>query len=386
MSGGTEMELVHRGSVKNIFSADLNPNSSTTKTRHLFFQFSDRYSIFDWGEMPDLITHKGKVLAVMADRFFQLLSNPKTWQELKAYYPNLLDLFDSQLYKRFCLEGMPHHCLGLDDQNRLKVQAVDILKPQALNTDAGLDWNYQIYQTAPKNALVPLEVVFRFGVPRGSSLLKRTGNADYLKSLGLVNPPSEGDVFERPVIEYSTKLEPTDRYLAYTEAKKIAGLNEKEWDELHTQVSLCALMLKTLFSKMQIELLDGKFEFAFTENRQFMMVDSIGPDELRLTFQGVQLSKENLRQFYREGLWAKNCEEAKLLAKKRGEADWKKICTQELNSHPLALESGQVELISQMYQTLLNEVLKLNQETPLFPQAPSLAEWLKSWQSELQRL
>lgn len=386
MSGGTEMELVHRGSVKNIFSETLNLESNDSKVKNLYFQFSDRYSIFDWGEMPDLIKHKGQVLAVMADRFFQLLSNPKTWQELKVNYPNLLDLFDTELYKHFCLEGMPHHCLGLDDQYRLKVQAVDILKPQAINTDAGLDWNYQIYQTAPKNALVPLEVVFRFGVPRGSSLLKRTGNADYLKSLGLVNPPSEGDVFERPVIEYSTKLEPTDRYLAYTEAKKIAGLNEKEWGELHTQVSLCALMLKTLFSKMQIELLDGKFEFAFTETRQFMMVDSIGPDELRLTFQGVQLSKENLRQFYRESSWAKNCEEAKASAKKRGEADWKKLCREELNSTPATLKSGQVEVISQMYQTLLNAVLKLNQEVPLFPQAPSLSEWLKSWQTEIQRL
>ena len=26
------------------------------------FEFSDRFSVFDWGEMPDHITHKGRAL------------------------------------------------------------------------------------------------------------------------------------------------------------------------------------------------------------------------------------------------------------------------------------------------------------------------------------
>ena len=30
------------------------------------FHFSDRYSVFDWGEMPDNIKNKGAALAMMA--------------------------------------------------------------------------------------------------------------------------------------------------------------------------------------------------------------------------------------------------------------------------------------------------------------------------------
>jgi len=36
------------------------------------FVFSDRYSVFDWGEMPDLIGYKGQALAVMGAYFFEL--------------------------------------------------------------------------------------------------------------------------------------------------------------------------------------------------------------------------------------------------------------------------------------------------------------------------
>jgi len=37
------------------------------------FYFSDRYSVFDWGEMPDLITNKGKALAMIGAYFFEKL-------------------------------------------------------------------------------------------------------------------------------------------------------------------------------------------------------------------------------------------------------------------------------------------------------------------------
>ena len=39
--------------------------------------------------------------------------------------------------------------------------------------------------------------------------------------------------------------------------------------------------------------------------RHFVLVDSIGPDELRLTFKGTQLSKQNLRNSYKNSNWKK---------------------------------------------------------------------------------
>ena len=56
-------KLKYRGSVKDIYGPD--------EDGALFFRFSDRYSIFDWGEMPDQLTNKGKSLAHTAFLFFK---------------------------------------------------------------------------------------------------------------------------------------------------------------------------------------------------------------------------------------------------------------------------------------------------------------------------
>ena len=37
------------------------------------FYYSDRYSVFDWGEMPDLISGKGKALCMIGAYFFEKL-------------------------------------------------------------------------------------------------------------------------------------------------------------------------------------------------------------------------------------------------------------------------------------------------------------------------
>ena len=39
------------------------------------FHFSDRYSVFDYGEMPDMIENKGKALCMLSAYFFEILEN-----------------------------------------------------------------------------------------------------------------------------------------------------------------------------------------------------------------------------------------------------------------------------------------------------------------------
>ena len=38
-----------------------------------------KYSVFDWGEMPDHIPQKGSCLAIMAYMFFDALSDRQQW-------------------------------------------------------------------------------------------------------------------------------------------------------------------------------------------------------------------------------------------------------------------------------------------------------------------
>ncbi len=342
-------ELIHKGSVKDIYTGG--------NTEELLFLFSNRYSVFDWGEMPDQMPGKGIALASMGDLFFSLLGTPSTWQNWKVGIG--LTHEEELILKELRHGGVDHHCLGLykKDPTGLMVKKVNIIPPSF----SGGKYNYKEYRNNPVNTLVPLEVVFRFGLPEGSSLLKRVGSIDYRRVLGLAEIPKAGDKFARPIIEYSTKLESTDRYLRYSEAQRIAGLNDFEFSKLHCLTSLIGLRLKDLFSEAGIDLWDGKFEFAYgpereAQKRGFILVDSIGPDELRLVRNDQKLSKEFLREFYRDSDWLSQMELAKDMAMERGLEDWKSILIDELKCKPLPLNDEYRSIANAMYPSLANHL------------------------------
>jgi phosphoribosylaminoimidazole-succinocarboxamide synthase len=345
--------MLYEGSVKNVRgAAGVSP---------YIFEFSDRYSIFDWGQMPDLLDGKGAALAWMSDFFFRFLGDAKNWQDWKA--PEAMAALPQM--KTLQETGMKHHALGLlSGQPRcLSVQPVDVLRPDSQNAMGKLVWDYSAYAAKPQNTLVPLEVIFRFGVPEGSSLLQRTGDAAYCRDIGLDTAPKSGDMFDLPVIEFSTKLETSDRYLSYAEAQEIAALEAAEFEALRDLTRLAALRLRDLFAGIGVTLWDGKLEFAFDlcgadGLRGFQLVDSIGPDELRLTLDGVHLSKEALRNVYRGGHWYAQIDIAKKLAASRGDKDWKRICTDELNAAPAPLPAD-VKKQAEMIYTGIARALSL---------------------------
>ena len=358
--------IVHQGSVKNIRRDERSPE--------LFFEYTDAYSVFDWGSMPDLLKGKGRGLAVMADAFFKILENPSSWATVR-----FADSLDAHILSKLQKRGLLHHGFGLVEGHPscYRVKAVDVLRPQPVQYDGKLSWDYSAYESRPTGALVPLEVIFRFGIPSGSSFLERAADDGYCESLGLKGKVNEGDVLEKPIIEYSSKLESSDRYMNYAEAKRNACLNEDEFERLHGLSVALAYKLKEVFEDSGIFLWDGKFEFGFVEvegERDFMLVDSIGPDELRLSYNGVQLSKQNLRNFYRGGTWHQAVSEAKKMAQERGVADWKSICIDELGEKPSRLDKGVLASVEMMYQSLTNELVSKHGGKVAFPQAWSLEQ------------
>lgn len=357
-------EVIYTGSVKNV--------RGQKGQDPYYFEFSDRYSVFDWGEMPDHLEHKGESLAMMAHILFAQLGQKETWSEWSC--PINLPLRNPfwQVLEKLREEGLPHHSLGLVNERGeklppgektrfLKVKSIVVDPPKAETSPQGtLSWNYSAYQEKRKNHLVPLEIIFRFGAPPGSSLKKRIHDAEYRKELGLDEIPREGEFFSRPVLEFSTKLEPSDRYVKYDEAKRLAGLSQKEFTELYNLALGVALRLKDLFADMGVELWDGKLEFAFQEGaageeeRSFMLVDAIGPDELRLLKDGLQLSKEILRQFYGRTPWYAGVEKAKVISQQKGREDWQRICREELSLEPQPLPREIKNLVEEVYMGLGN--------------------------------
>jgi phosphoribosylaminoimidazole-succinocarboxamide synthase len=80
-----------------------------------------------------------------------------------------------------------------------------------------------------------------------------------------------------------------------------------------------------------------------------MVVDVVGTlDECRFTYEGLHVSKEIARIYYRRTEWAKEVE----IAKKKGVKDWKGL----VKTKPPKLDPKLKTLISQMYMAAANEI------------------------------
>ena len=340
------LQFVYRGSVKDIYQDDNN---------QLYFNFSDRYSIYDWGEMPDHILEKGNALASMGHSFFKFLNKTNC----KHHFRDQVDL-DLEPTK---------------ESSIINVQKVNVLKP----TKDGEFYNYDIYQDKVTNSLVPLEVIFRLGLPEGSSFFKRANNPSYLKAIGVEDIPAQGEFFQRPIVEFSTKLEPMDRFLTYQEAQNISGLSDTEFQNLIQITQDLSLHLSELLTKMGLELWDGKFEFAFddiiNEQRTFKLVDTIGLDELRINKDRTHLSKEILRQYYQGSNWLNQMP----FYKKQYGDHWKKMMlTKGLRPEKLAPEFSR--LVSLMYTAFAKD-LKLAIDDK---EVVHIKSWKKEYDNYLQ--
>ena len=316
--------VLYQGSVKNV--------RGLASDASLVFEYSDRYSVFDWGEMPDQISGKGSALNLMGYAFFQYL--------------------EKQM-------GLKHHMLGLVGTgvtNACRVQNVKVVRPEKV----GSTYNYQPYKDRLTNALVPLEVIFRLGLAQGNSLSKRfKSNPELVKQFGLAAVPEEGAMLEKPLIDFSTKLEAGDRYLTYLEAKSISGMSETEFEKIIAKTTEIALCLKDFHQKMGLELWDGKVEFAFvqgdSQDRDFMLVDSIGIDELRLISEGKSLSKEFLREVYKDTQWYDALNAAKEEAVST-QGDFKEICKNKYQQIPPNLSNLNKQKAQDLYQSYCNSV------------------------------
>ncbi|MBC7427306.1 MAG: hypothetical protein H7336_01760 [Bacteriovorax sp.] len=351
--------VLYRGSVKNV--------RGIVSAENLLFEFSDRYSVFDWGEMPDQLEDKGKTLAIMGKSFFSYLGSGEYWKDLfsssilketfSADY--LASLADSELFKKYSKTGLNHHAVLKEaswNNAILEVKNIKILRPSFDHETYG----YEVYKNKPIDALVPLEVIFRLGLANGNSLSKRLGSdALKWKEFGFDFVPENGKLLKTPMIDFSTKLEKGDRYLDYSEAQSIAGLNDTEWNELKTMTHLIALNLFRFHHELGLELWDGKIEVGFIEgvngNRSFMLVDSIGIDELRLLYKGKSFSKEFLRETYKGSDWYKNLEAAKRDSLITG-GDFKALCMEKYRSIPDKLDPEIKKRAETVYKSYSNAV------------------------------
>ena len=296
------MKLLGKGSAKDIYQDPKAPG-------YIALDFSDRVSVFDYGALPDSIEMKGKSLKSAAESLFQLLEENGV---ATAYEPERSAKSDF-LYLKAAYDG------------------------KFFSDPCGLKF-------------LPVEVIFRWGVPEGSSLLKR-GNFRAFER------------FSEPMVEFTTKLEARDRLIDDAEMATLIG-SPLICEKLRATATQVAFLLNSHFKKIGLELWDGKIECAWDEAAErIVVVDSLGPDEFRANLPGlrrVSLSKEMLRQWLAQTNWSFDCQRMK---KEHGD-HWKNF----LGPVP-RLGNWRKQRISGMY-VAFSQALMAQEATPLW-------DWLK---------
>ncbi|MGD0494406.1 MAG: phosphoribosylaminoimidazolesuccinocarboxamide synthase [Candidatus Bathyarchaeia archaeon] len=322
------------------------------------FIFSDRYSVFDWGEMPDRIDGKGAALCLMGAYCFERLEE----EGIRTHYRGLI-AENGKVAKRKELKR---------PVNTMEIDLVNVYKPTAQVKDGKLRYDYRQYTASLKNYLIPLEIIYRNGLPEGSSVFKRLEQGQVtIEQLGLTRYPKPGEKLSKPIFDVSTKLEKKDRYLPWKEAQEIAGLTDEEVGEVKDLLLRVNRLITQVALKADLKNEDGKIELAFNPQRMLIVVDVVGTlDECRFTYEGLHVSKEIARQFYRKTSWFRDVEEAKKRAEAEGVENWKALCT----SNPPKLDPMLKRIIGEMYMAVSNEVT----ERRMFD-VPSLTETVKKY-------
>ncbi len=292
------------------------------------FVFSDRYSVFDYGEMPDKIDGKGSSLCIVSAYFFEMLER----EGIETHYKGLLQ------------KGKLKKLDEIDEPvNEMQVKLVRVLRPKKTKSS----YDYSIFNKEKTNYLIPLEVIYRNVLPEGSSVFRRLESGELSpEALGLKQMPVPGEILERPIIDFSTKLEDGDRYIPIDEAKEISGLGERI-DEVIEIVQKVNSIISDEVSKAGIVNEDGKIELALDDKGEIIIVDSVGTlDECRFRLDGIELSKEILRKHYRKTYWYKRLKVTK------GTENWRKV----LGSPPKLPEKLK-NTVSNMYKAYCNEII-----------------------------
>ena len=253
------MQHIMTGKVKEVYAIDDDT---------LEFAYTDHISVFD-KIIPSMIPHKGETLCRTAKYWFNLLTK----------------------------EGINNHFISEPSKDRMDVKRVQIIR------------DYSKIDGNTKNYLIPLEVICRYYA--AGSLLDR------LKS-GKVKPEDlgfepghevkKGEKLPKPFVECTTKLEATDMNLTNEEAKKMAGLTDAEYDNIVATTLKIDEIIAREAGKRNLIHCDGKKEYAFDKERKLMVIDTFGTlDEDRwwdaeeyAKGNIVELSKEFVRQYYRE--------------------------------------------------------------------------------------
>lgn len=218
--------------------------------------FTDRYSVFDYGVMPDLVPGKGRASCAMAVRSFEL----------------------------FDRAGIATHFV--------EQVADDAIRIRLLELDLTGTW-----PTGPAQ-LIPLQIVYRRELRPESSVHRRAA-AGALDPAAIPGTDPRTGRIEPAMVEFTSKFEETDRFLDSAGAARVGRVSPDDLAGLADQARRVCDAVDEHCGTAGLTLVDGKTEYGFADDRGFLLVDHAGtPDENRFYFAGTPVCKELLRALH----------------------------------------------------------------------------------------
>ncbi|MCS0639640.1 hypothetical protein NX801_29185 [Streptomyces sp. LP05-1] len=221
--------------------------------------FTDRYSVYDHGIMPDEIPGKGRASCAMAVRSFALMRDA----------------------------GIATHFVDQVSENAIRIKLLHIDFAGGGGTGPG--------------AMVPLQVVYRNALPKESSVHRRiaAGRLDPALVPERTGPGSPW--LAEPMVEFTTKFEETDRFVTREEAAAVGGVGPEDLARIEKRTRRLASVLTAHCETVGLTLVDGKAEYGFDGDGELIVIDHAGtPDENRFYLDGIPVCKELLRWLHPE--------------------------------------------------------------------------------------
>ncbi len=325
------------------------------------FIFSDDYSVFDWGKMPQSIRHKGEALCLIGAYMFEKAMD----QGIETHYLGLVDKNGNLVYT--------------DDlekpTNIMQIKLVRVVKPEF--KDGSYDYS-KVIETK-KNYIIPIEVIYRNSLPPGSSVFRRLKNGQIRpEDLDLDHYPKPGEKLTKPILDVSTKFEAKDRYITWDEAEQITGLTKEEIEEIKKILLRVDNLITENVKQAGLTNEDGKIEIAVDDKGSFMVVDVFGtPDESRFSYGNTPVSKEIARIWYRGTSWYEEVKAAKEKSKKQGIENWQSLCNE-----PPRLSNDLLRIVEQVYQATANAIT--GKDFFDVPKLDEVVKEYKEWSELLQ--
>lgn len=189
-------------------------------------------------------------------------------------------------------------------------------------------WDYSMFGgDRARNYVQPIEFISRNELPEASSVWKRVAKGQTtMEDLGLPADFKPGDDIPselKPILDYSTKFEPDDRYLTPAQAQQLMGIGDAEFAAINASTTQASNLMTAYAASRGFERLDGKVEYVGG-----ILGDAVCTwHEDRLKSHGLGISKQRIRDKVKalNGEWYDNIQECKERAKEEGVEDFRTL-------------------------------------------------------------